>query len=159
MYPVFIYDETSIPTLSCGIYFCYCNLNLIKIYVKKSVTDIIKHPVYSDTLIPSNITLAYDIVTELNIVTGHPIRKKTGELPTTLPMGCTWATEWAARGLPMGILPCKLGCPLLPYMETVGSSVVSSVGSPLLPKMKKWAARWAAEWAAHGLPMGICHAN
>ena len=42
----------------------------------------------------------------------------------------------------MGILPCKLSCPLLPYMETVGSSV----GSPLLPNMKKW----AAEWAAHG---------
>ena len=31
----------------------------------------------------------------------------------------------------MGILPCKLGCPLLPYLETVGSSV----GCP---------------WAAHG---------
>ena len=46
----------------------------------------------------------------------------------------------------MGILPCKLGCPLLPYMETVGSSV----GSQLLPNMKKWAAQWAAEWAAHG---------
>ena len=34
-------------------------------------------------------------------------------------------------GLPMGILPCKLGCPLLPYMETVDSGV----GCP---------------WAAHG---------
>ena len=79
-----------------------------------------------------------------------PIRKKTGELPTSLPMGCTWATEWAARVLPMGILSCKLGCPLLPYMETVGSSVGSSVGSPLLPNMKKWTAQWAAEWAAHG---------
>ena len=61
-------------------------------------------------------------------------------------MGCTWATEWAARGLPMGILPCKLGCPLLPYMETVGCSV----GSLLLPNLKKWAAQWTAEWAAHG---------
>ena len=49
-------------------------------------------------------------------------------------------------GLPMGILPCKLGCPLLPYMETVGSSV----GSLLLPNIKKWAAQWAVEWAAHG---------
>ena len=72
---------------------------------------------------------------------------KTGELPTSLPMGCTWATEWAARGQPKGIFPCKLGCPLLPYMETVGSSVGSSVGSPLLTNMKKWAAQWAA--AAH----------
>ena len=27
-----------------------------------------------------------------------PIRKKAGELPTLLPMGCRWATEWAARG-------------------------------------------------------------
>ena len=50
------------------------------------------------------------------------------------------------RGLPMGILPCKLGCPLLPYMETVGSSV----GSQLLPNVKKWAAQWVVEWAAHG---------
>ena len=24
-----------------------------------------------------------------------------------------------------------------------------SVGSPLLPNMKKWAAQWAAQWAAH----------
>ena len=47
----------------------------------------------------------------------------------------------------MGISPCKLGCPLLPYKETVGS--------PLLPNMKKWAAQWAVEWAAHGLSMGI----
>ena len=161
--------------------------------------------------------------------------EKTGELLTSLPMGCTWATEW----LPMGILPCKLSCPLLPYMETVGSSVGNSVGSPLLPKyknlgssvgsgvgcpsaahwnfamkirlpttyiygdswqlsgqlsgqpttlkngnsgqfsslgcpllpyketvdssvgspllpnLKKWAAQWTVEWAAHGLPMGI----
>ena len=50
----------------------------------------------------------------------------------------------------MGILPCKKGCPLLPCMETVGSSVDSSVGSPLLPNLKKLAAQWAAEWAAHG---------
>ena len=57
-----------------------------------------------------------------------------------------WAAEWAANGLPMGILPCKLGCPLLPYKETVGSSV----GSELLPNLKKWAAQWAVEWAAHG---------
>ena len=53
-----------------------------------------------------------------------------------------WAAELAAHGLPMGSLPCKLGCPLLPYTETVGS--------PLLPNMKKWAAQWAVEWAAHG---------
>ena len=42
----------------------------------------------------------------------------------------------------MGILPCKLGCPLLSYMETVGSQ--------LLPNTKKWAAQWAVEWAVHG---------
>ena len=35
----------------------------------------------------------------------------------------------------MGILPCKLGCPLLPYMETMGSLVGSGVG---------------CKWAAHG---------
>ena len=46
----------------------------------------------------------------------------------------------------MGNLPCKLGCPLLPYMETVDSSV----SSPLLLNMKKWATQWAAEWDAHG---------
>ena len=71
---------------------------------------------------------------------------KPRELPTSLPMGCTWATEWAAHGLPMGSLPCKLGCPILPYMEIVDSSV----GSTLLQNMKKWAAQWAVEWAAHG---------
>ena len=46
----------------------------------------------------------------------------------------------------MEILPCKLGCPLLPYLETVGSSVCS----PLLPNIRKWAAQCSAEWAAHG---------
>ena len=29
-------------------------------------------------------------------------KKKTRELPISLPIGCTWATEWAAIGLPMG---------------------------------------------------------
>ena len=32
-----------------------------------------------------------------------------------------WAVEWAAHVLPIGILPCKLGCPLLPYTDMVGS--------------------------------------
>ena len=133
-------------------------------------------------------------------------KKKTGQLPSSLPMDCTWATEWAAHGnfamqirlpitsiygnsgqlsgpvgspllrtmkkwavqwevewtscpwtalgqrsgLPMGILQCKLGCPLHPYMETVDSSKGTSVGNPLLPDMKKWAAQWAMEWAAPG---------
>ena len=64
--------------------------------------------------------------------------------------------EWDAQGISMGILPCKLGCPLLPYMETVDSSV--GRGSPLL--LKWWAAQWvghhfqiwkqwAAQWATH----------
>ena len=35
----------------------------------------------------------------------------------------------------MGILPCKLGCPLLPYMEHWAA---------------QWAAQWAAKWATHG---------
>ena len=46
----------------------------------------------------------------------------------------------------MEILPCKLGCPQLPYKEILGNSV----GHPLLPNMKKLAAQWAVEWAAHG---------
>ena len=36
----------------------------------------------------------------------------------------------------MGILPCKLGCPLLTYMATVGSTVGNSVGSPLISSME-----------------------
>ena len=36
----------------------------------------------------------------------------------------------------MGILPCKLGCPLLPYTDIVGSSVGNSVGNPLLSSME-----------------------
>ena len=80
--------------------------------------------------------------------------EKTGELPTSLPVGCTWATEWAARGLPMGILPCKLGCPLFSYMETVGSSVGSSVGCPLLPYMETVGSSVGSgvgcPWPAHG---------
>ena len=37
------------------------------------------------------------------------------------------------KGLPMGIWPCKFGCPLLTYIETVGSSV----GQPISPKYEK----------------------
>ena len=44
-------------------------------------------------------------------------------LPTTSIYGSNWQLSGQRSGLPMGILPCKLGCPLLPYMETVGSSV------------------------------------
>ena len=67
-------------------------------------------------------------------------------LPTTSIYGNSGQLSGQRSGLPMGILPCKLVCPLLPYMETVGSSV----GSQLLPNVKKWAAQWAVEWAAHG---------
>ena len=103
--------------------------------------------------------------------------EETGELPTSLPIGCTLATEWAARGnfamqirlsttsiyeksgqlseqqsgLPMGILPCKLGYPLLPYMETVGSSV----GSPLFSNMKKVGSSVGSGVGYPWLPMGI----
>ena len=82
----------------------------------------------------------------------HTHTEKTEELPTSLPMGCTWATEWVVRGLPIGILPCKFGCPLLPYMATVGSSVGSSVGSPLLQKYEK---NGQFSGQRSGLPMGI----
>ena len=51
--------------------------------------------------------------------------------------------------LPMEISQCKLGCPLLPYMETVGSTVGSSVGSRLLPSMKIVSSGVGCPWAAH----------
>ena len=35
----------------------------------------------------------------------------------------------------MGIFPCKLGCPLLPYMETVSSSVDRGPGPSLNPPL------------------------
>ena len=81
---------------------------------------------------------------------GTPYRKKR-KLPTSLPMGYT-AMKLAARGLHMGILPCKLGYPLLPYMETVGSSV----GSRLLPNMKKVG---SGVGSGVGCPWEFCHAN
>ena len=81
---------------------------------------------------------------------GICLRLTNTEKQRSCQLGCTWAS----RGVSMGILPCKLGWPLLPYMETVGSSVSSSVGSPVLPNMKKWATQWAVEKAAPGLPMG-----
>ena len=40
------------------------------------------------------------------------------------------AAQWVVEWLPIGILPYKLDCPLLPYMETVGSSMGSGVGCP-----------------------------
>ena len=55
-----------------------------------------------------------------------------------------WAAQWVAEWAAHGIFAMQIR--LLPYKETVGSSV----GSPLFPNMKKWAAQWAVEWAAHG---------
>ena len=60
----------------------------------------------------------------------------------------------------MGILPCKLGCPLLPYIETVGSAVGSRVGFPwefcqankaahYFHIRMQWVAQWATHWAVH----------
>ena len=78
--------------------------------------------------------------------------EKTEELPTSLPMGCMWATEWASHGLPLRILPCKLGCPLLSYKVTIGSSVVS----PLLPNTKKAGSGVGYPWAADfSFPYGL----
>ena len=48
----------------------------------------------------------------------------------------------------MGILPCKLGCPLISYKETVGRSV----GSPLLPKSE---ISGQLSGQRNGLPIGI----
>ena len=62
--------------------------------------------------------------------------------PTTSKYEKSGQLSGQRSGLPIGILLFKLGFPLLPYMETVGN--------PLLPNMKKWAAQWAVEWASHG---------
>ena len=71
-------------------------------------------------------------------------------LPTTSIYGNSGQLSGQRSGLPMGILSCKLGCQLLPYMETVGSSV----GSQLLPNVKKVGSSVGSgvdcPWAAHG---------
>ena len=73
--------------------------------------------------------------------------------PGSCQLHCPWAARGQRSGLPMGILPCKLGCPLLQYMETVGSSVGSSVGCPLLPYMETVGSSVGSgvgcPWAAH----------
>ena len=56
--------------------------------------------------------------------------KKQGSYPLRCPSVYLLANELAAHGLPVGIMPWKLGCPLLPYMDTVGSSVGSGVDCP-----------------------------
>ena len=70
-------------------------------------------------------------------------------LPTTSIYGNSGQLSGQRSGLPMGILPCKLGCPLLPYMETVGSSV----DSQLLPNVKKLGSSVGSgvgcPWATH----------
>ena len=62
---------------------------------------------------------------------------KTGELPTLSHMVYTWKTEWAAHVLHAGSSPCKLSCLLLPYMETVGSSVdwTLNIRVPIIKKV------------------------
>ena len=126
-----------------------------------------------------------------NLINSHT--EKTGELPTSLPVGNGVGCLWAAHGnlamqirlpttsiygksgqpsrlpttsiygnsgqlsgqrsgLPMGILPCKLGCPLLPDTDIVGSSV----GSQLLPNVKKVG---SSVGSGVGCPWEFCHAN
>ena len=68
-------------------------------------------------------------------------KKKTGELPTSLPMSCIWATEWAANGnfamqirLPTTSIYGNNGQlsrqPNASKYEKVGSSAGSGVGCP-----------------------------
>ena len=111
--------------------------------------------------------------------TGFPYGKNRGALHFVahgqrnwLPVGCPWNFAMRIRlpttsiygnsgqlsgqqsGLPMGILPCKLGCPLLPYMETVGSSV----GCPLairLPTSSMYGNMGQLSRQRSELPMGI----
>ena len=90
--------------------------------------------------------------------------------------------EWAARGLPMAILPCQLGCPLLPYygnnwqlsgqrsglpigcpwefamqirLPTIYGNSWRLSWQPTTSKYDKWTTQWALESTAHWLPMGI----
>ena len=72
--------------------------------------------------------------------------------PTTSIYGNSGQLSGQRSGLSMGILPCKLGCPLLPYKETVGSSV----GSQLLPNVKKVG---SSVGSGVGCPWEFCHAN
>ena len=80
--------------------------------------------------------------------------------PTVSIYGSSGQLSGQRSGLPMGILPCKLGCPLLSYMETVGSSVGrsvgSSVGSRRCPYMEVVG---RLEGSRVGCPWGFCHAN
>ena len=60
------------------------------------------------------------------------------ELPTSLPMGCTWATECAARwNFAMQIR-------LLTTSIYENSGELS--GQPITSKFKKWAAQWAVHY-------------
>ena len=67
-----------------------------------------------------------------------------------------FAAHGQLSGLPMEILPCKSGCPLLPYMETVDSAVGSSEGSPLLPKYEKVG---SSVGSGVGCQWEFCHVN
>ena len=49
-----------------------------------------------------------------------------------LPTSSISGNSGQLSGPPKGMLPCKLGCPLPPYTDIVGSSVGNPVGSPLL---------------------------
>ena len=135
-----LYSVNSLADLGRGLWGCYPTL-VVTFYQKGHFFAILR----AATPIPDRMV---DKSSHERLQNPHT--EKTGELPTSLPVGCTWATEWAARGLPMGILPCKLGCPLLPYMETVGSSV----GNQLLPNVKKVGSSVGSgvgcPWAAHG---------
>ena len=78
---------------------------------------------------------------------------KAGKLPTHMPMDCLLLTEWAARGLHMGNLSCKLGCPLLPNMETVGCPLFSyrkgSINTILNTKIENYKKRFLLRCMHH----------
>ena len=76
-----------------------------------------------------------------------PIRKRPGELSTSLPMGCTWATEWVARWAAHGNFAMQIRLTTTSIYRNSGQLSGQLSRQPTASKIWK---KWAAEWAAHG---------
>ena len=78
--------------------------------------------------------------------------EKTGELPTSLPIGCTWATEWAAHGnFAMQIR--------LPTTSIYGNSEQLSGQLSRQPTTSKYEKSGQLSGLPMGCPWEFCHVN
>ena len=113
---------------------------MYRIHMKNNTVQIKNYNNANEKLYNANKTL-YNAYRQFYNTNKYYPYGKTGELPTSLPMGCTWATGWAVHGnfaMQIRLPPTPIfgnsgqlsRQPTASKYKKVGSSVGSGVGCP-----------------------------